>query len=324
MPLKPVPAGSGPPASPAGSPSTGNELLRPAVILVCRGAADPEDLQDILSVEKRIAGAFPCYDPRIAFSSDALRSLWRERAEDPGFRAEHPDTDPRIYGIKNLISELAAVQETGPRLTLVQGLQLIDGPDHHDLKILVETLRQIKNFDRAAAPFPWIGLGEPALGIGEGRMSSLFKAAEALAPAVREAEAAGAGLLFVSDPLGGLNPAVHRNLETALKSANKDVPLGVAIHESRQSGRDILNAFAKGPLPPPGPVMIATLAPVAGDEVRRDIEGPHEDSWASVCRSQGYDALFSLQGLGSNPLFADILVENLKSQEDALSRRYID
>ncbi|MDR1037098.1 MAG: sirohydrochlorin cobaltochelatase [Deltaproteobacteria bacterium] len=293
----------------------------PAVILVARGASDPEELEDVLVVLRGIKKAFPCYQERLAFSSDSVRALWRERGEDPAFREAHPDMDPRIYSVGNAISALASVQETGPRLTLVQGLLLTDGPDYYDLSSLVESLRQIKTFDRARAPFPWIGLGLPALGPGEGQKEMLLRTAQTLAPLFAEAEAARAGMVLVADPSGGINPPAYRSLESCLKTVYPSVPLAVAVRDAIQP-RGAVEAISAS-LPVPGPVILATLAPVSGIEVADDLDGPGEDSWGNLLRARGYTVDPRVRGLGSSPLFAELIVENVKRQEGALSRRYM-
>ncbi|MDR2612267.1 MAG: sirohydrochlorin cobaltochelatase [Deltaproteobacteria bacterium] len=293
----------------------------PSLILVCRGATEPADLEDILSIERKFRDAFPCYDTRLAFTSDDIRALWRGRAADTAFREARPGTDGRFYEVKNVISELAAVQETGPRLTLVQGLHLIDGPEYHDLKILVEALRQLNPFDRAMAPFPWIGLGHPALGLGDGQRECIGRVASALSPVFAECSERRAGVVLVSDPLGGINPVAYRNLSDSLRAVY-GLPCGVALHEYRQSLLDTLDSFSMR-CPPPGPILLAPLAVVMCDEVREDIVGDREDSWVSLCRARGYETVVRLEGLGSNGPFAKILVDNLKSEETALSRRYI-
>ncbi|MDR3153417.1 MAG: sirohydrochlorin cobaltochelatase [Deltaproteobacteria bacterium] len=300
--------------------ASADAALLPAVILVATGAEEPEDTKDIVRVVHRIKEAFPCYGGRLAFSSGRIRALWRARSADEGYRKSHLGLDEMIYSVRNVFSVLASVQETGPRLTLVQGLYLVDGPEYHDLAVLVETLRQIKTFDRDSAPFPWIGLGEPALGKGDGQRDNVFRVAGALAPIFKEAEERKAAVLLASDPFGGINPPAYRNLEDALRSLY-NVPAAIALHESRQRAADILAGFA-ATCPPPGPVLIAPLAPVLSPEAREDIAGAGEERWAAVCRSKGYETVTRLQGLASEDAFADILIENLKRQESALSLRY--
>jgi cobalamin biosynthesis Co2+ chelatase CbiK len=290
---------------------------------VARGAAEPGALAEVVNVLLRIRDAFPCYQERLAFSSDASRALWRARGTDRAWLDAHPEINARIYSVGNVITALASVQETGPRLTMVQGLHFCDGPGYYDLHCLVDSLRQIKTFDRLNAPFPWIGLGQPALGLGDGQRDSLYRTAAAMKPVFEEARALRAGVLLASDPLGGINAPAYRNLEDSLRSMYPAFPLGVALHESRQAGREALASFADE-LPPPAKVLIASLAPVSSDEVRRDISGEGAESWSSVCRAMGYEPVARTRGLAAEPGFAELLVEGLKRQEEALSRRYIE
>ncbi|MDR1082094.1 MAG: sirohydrochlorin cobaltochelatase [Deltaproteobacteria bacterium] len=301
--------------------SASADVPRPAVILVAKGVSDPEDLEDVMTVLRSVKKAFPCYQERLAFSSDPVRSLWRKRAHDTAFREAYPGLDKRIYGVGNVISAMASIQETGPRLTLVQGLHLIDGPDHYDLTSLVESLRQIKTFDRAKAPFPWIGLGLPALGLGDGQKDALFRTASAMSPLFGEAETLNAGVMLAADPEGGINPPAYRSLEDALRTTYPAVPVAVAVRDAIQP-KGAVESLASM-LPPPGQVILATLAPVSGQTVAADLDGPQADSWGNLLRSRGYAVDVRVRGLGSNALFADLIVENVKRQEEALSRRYM-
>jgi sirohydrochlorin cobaltochelatase len=308
--------------SSAGAMAGELKIKNPAIILASHGTTDPGDLKDLLALGDRVREAFPCYDVHMAFMSNEVREVWRERSEDPNFKRYFPSVPEEFYRIKNPIAELALIQDTGARLILVQSLHIIDGPEYHDLVNIIENLRKIKTFDRNNVPFPWIGLGTPALGLGDGQKENLHRVANSLISLFNEAKELGAGVILIADLAGGINPGVYNNLRNILRN-NYDIPIHVGLPEARLGFREILTEL-EGALPPPGPVLIAPLTLVLGEEMRVDITGPQEDSWVNLVKERGYTVIPRLKGLASNPVFEEIFIDTLKRLEEAVSRRYTD
>ncbi|MDR2459608.1 MAG: sirohydrochlorin cobaltochelatase [Deltaproteobacteria bacterium] len=294
----------------------------PAIVLATHGTTDPVDLVDLLSLENRIKDAFPCYDIHMSFMNRKILQVWRDRAKDSNFKKYFPQVSERFYNIKNPIATLGLIQDLGPRLVLMQPLQLIDGPEYHDLVSIVENLRKIKCFDRYDVPFPWIGLGGPALGLGDGQKENLFRVANALAYLFNQAKELKAAVVLIADLNGGVNPGVYNHLKLVLRN-NYDCEIHVGLPESRQGIREILGKLEKK-LPPPGPILMAPLTLVMGQELREDLNGPQPDSWVNLIKASGYSVVTHMEGLGSNEIFSEIFVETLKRLEEAVSRRYTD
>jgi len=290
------------------------EPKKPAIVLAAFGTTEAGALKSILNVKARIAAAFPGYDVHLAFTSNIIRGIWHKRAGDKGFRRKNPAVPQEIYQIANPLTTLANIQESGSRPILVQSLHITQGEEFGDLKNIVGRLAGIKTMKPALNPFPWLALGEPAL--GDGGPEYLAAAARALATLAEEAGKKNAALVLMGHGNENLEVASYKKLEQALqKMYGPEVALGLvegrpgfeeALKEVEETGRKT--------------VLLAPLMLVAGDHAKNDMAGHEEDSWASRFKARGYTVLTHLEGLGSNNAWADIYTEHLKAVEKNMLR----
>jgi len=285
------------------------EPKKPAIVLAAFGTTDVGALKSILNVKARTAAAFPGYDVHLAFTSNTIRDIWHKRAEDKKFRQKNPAVPQEIYQIANPLTTLANIQEGGSRLILVQSLHVTQGEEFGDLKNIVGQLAGIKTMKFSLNPFPWLGLGEPAL--GDGGAEYLDTAARALAPLVEEAGKKNAALVLMGHGNEHLEVASYKKMEQALqKTYGPEIALGLVEGEPglEEALKEVEGSGLKT-------VLLAPLMLVAGDHAKNDMAGDEEDSWASRFKAKGYTVLTHLEGLGSNNAWADIYVEHLKAVE---------
>ncbi len=289
---------------------------RPAIVLAAFGTTDAEAVRSIMHIMERVEKAFPGYDVHLAFTSNIIRSVWRRRAGDAAFRQANPDIPGGIYGIKSALTTLAGIQERGARPVLVQSLHVTDGEEYCDLANLVKALEDCKTGRPSLHPFPWIGVGEPALGVGDGRPRPLERAAEALAPLARRARETDASLVFLGHGNESLNQEVFARLEETLRRK-----CGPRIHigtvEAGPFAADIVKRIQESGIPSRR-IFLAPLMVVAGDHARNDMAGDGDGSWAGVFRANGFEVETHMIGLGSNDSWADIYVEHLRALEQAV------
>jgi cobalamin biosynthesis Co2+ chelatase CbiK len=298
------------------------EPMNPAIVLVTPGSVDPNFLKGLTQIERRVTDYFPCYDIFVAFGSAEARRAWAGRAHDSSFRKYFPWVEERFFSVKSTLSILASIQESGPRFVLVQPLELIDGQDFQDTRSVVEALRNIKAFDRVNVPFPYIGLGSPALGLGDGQKESFFQMAGVFKPLFREAKEAEAAVILVTDRTGETNSHVYRSFSEVLRSMfNPKVHIG--LPNPRRSSKQVLSDLDKT-LPPPAPVILGSLAFYLDNEAKEAVFGDSKESWASILKARGYKVLPRADALSSLPMYADVLINSLKKMEDSVSRRYTD
>ena len=286
---------------------------KPSIVLAAFGTTDLGGLQSILHVKDRIALAFPDYDIHLAFTSNIIRDIWHERAADKKFRKDNPTVPEEIYGIKNALTTLAEIADDGARLILVQSLHITDGEEYTDLENLVKALDNYKTVKPVLKPFPWIGVGAPAFGTGDGQAKYIDRGVQALKPLVDEAVAEGANLVLMGHGNEHLTQGIYHKLQTALRKAyNPNIYIGTV--EAKPHAPDILAEINKV-AGAPKKIYLAPMMVVAGDHANNDMAGPEPDSWASVFKAGGYEVNSKLEGLGSSDAFADIFVEHLKAVE---------
>ncbi|MDR1657692.1 MAG: sirohydrochlorin cobaltochelatase [Deltaproteobacteria bacterium] len=283
---------------------------KPAIVLAAFGTTEVGALGSILNIRDRVAAAFPNHDIHLAFTSNIIRNIWHERDSDAAFKKSNPKIPQEIYSIKNALTVLASIQEEGARLVLVQSLHVADGEEYRDLESLVNALAKYDTVKPVLKPFPWIGIGEPALGLKDGQSQYLDRAVAALAPLAEKAKTAGAALVLMGHGNEHLTQKVYSRLEAALRKAyGPQIYIGTV--ESPPHAPEILAAL-KASADAPGKVFLAPLMVVAGDHAINDMAGEEDDSWASIFKAGGLTVETYLEGLGSNNSWADIYIEHLK------------
>ena len=285
---------------------------KPAIVLAGFGTTEVSALKSILNIRDRVAAAFPGYDVHLAFTSNIIRSIWHQRATDAAFKKDKANAGipAEVYGIKSALTVLAEIQEDGARLILVQPLHVTDGEEFSDLNGLVGALSKYETRKPVLKPFPWIGIGEPALGLKDGEPENIARAVTALAGLAQSAKDAGSALVLMGHGNEHLTQKVYDKLQDALRKA-----YGPQIY---------IGAVEAPPHPPeiaaaikassgPSKILLAPLMIVAGDHAHNDMAGPDDDSWKSVFQAAGFEVVPHLEGLGSIDSWADIYVEQLKA-----------
>lgn len=286
---------------------------KPAIVLAAFGTTEPAAVDSILNIKRRVEAAFPGYDVYLAFTSNIIRKIWHERAGDAEFRKANPGIPEELYRVTNVISALAAAQEEGFRPILVQSLHVTDGEEFHDLKNLVDLLGGYETAKAKRKPFPAIGVGEPALGVGDGPEQHLRRAAKALAALADKAKADGAALVLMAHGNEHLNQTVFGKFEKILRERyGPQVYIGTV--EAAPLAEDVVEAV-KASANAPKKALLAPMMIVAGDHTLNDMASDEDDSWASLFQGAGFEVECHLEGLGSNASWADIYVEHLKELE---------
>jgi sirohydrochlorin cobaltochelatase len=289
------------------------EKGRPTIVLAAFGTTEVEALNSFTNIIDQVEKAFPDYDVRIAFTSNIIRKIWRERNEDDAFEEKNPGIDERFYEIQNVFSELADIQEQGADIVLVQSLHIADGEEFEDLKNLVDSLKSVKTFQPSLAPFPWIGVGDPALGVGDGPKAAIEAATKALAGLANDAKAQNSALVLMGHGNEKRTQKVYAKLQESLRKAYGP-QIYVGTVEAPPHAKEIVEAIGKT-ADKPKKVLLAPFMIVAGDHARNDMAGDEPDSWASVFKAAGYEVESRLVGLGLNNDWVNIYIDHLKALE---------
>jgi sirohydrochlorin cobaltochelatase len=283
---------------------------KPAIVLAAFGTTEVGAVKSILNIRDKVKAAFPEYDVHLAFTSNIIRSIWHQRDSDKAFKKANPALPPEIYKIKNALSVLAEIQEGGARQVLVQSLHVTDGEEYQDLANLVGALTKYDTLKPVLKPFPWIGIGDPALGLKDGTANNIDRAVKALESLAGQAKASNSALVLMGHGNEHLTQKVFSKLQVALRKAyGPQVYVGTV--EASPGAEDIVAAI-KASKDAPSKALLAPLMIVAGDHALNDMAGEEEDSWVSIFKAAGLGTETFLQGLGSNDSWANIYVEHLK------------
>lgn len=279
---------------------------KPAIVLAAFGTCVPEALKALENVESRVKSAFPDYDVHLAFTSNMIRRVWRTRLEN----SKGDDPVAARYGaVKNPLSVLAEIQETGASSVYVQSLHVTDGEEFQNLAGLIDALNDLAPLQESLRPFLKLRLGAPALGLGDGELSRLDKAAQALGHHIQLVMGINAALVLAGHGNERLRQGVFKNLEDRLRLVYKRIYVGTL--ETEPGVAAIAEALANDK-PPSMAVLLAPLMVVAGDHAINDMAGDEPDSWKSVLRAQGLAVDPRLTGLGGIDAWADIYVDSIR------------
>jgi sirohydrochlorin cobaltochelatase len=297
----------------AGATAYEREAGKPAIILAAFGTTEIGTLDCFTNIIDKVEKAFPDYEVQIAFTSNIIRKIWRERSEDDAYDEENPNIPPRFYDIGNVLTELAKIQERGADIVLVQSLHVTDGEEYQDLKNLVESLQKIKTVQPSLTPFPWIGLGEPALGVGDGPSAEIAAATKALASLAEEAKSKNAALVLMGHGNERRTQKVYAKLQKSLRDAyGPQVYVGTV--EAPPHAKEILEELNKS-ANKPSRILLSPLMVVAGDHANNDMAGDEPDSWARVFKAGGYEVATRLVGLVLNDDCVNLYIDHLKAIE---------
>ncbi|MGL4209037.1 MAG: sirohydrochlorin cobaltochelatase [Candidatus Adiutrix sp.] len=286
-----------------------------AIVLAAFGTTDVEALEAILNVQGKVKEAFPQNDVFLAFTSNIIRKRWSQRNDDLSFKQQNNVPD-FLYTIKHPLTVLALIQESGPRPILVQSLHITNGSEFGDLKNIINQLAAIEPVIKDAhllktpkKPFPYLALGDSALGAGHG--PQLERAALALKPLVELAKQKQAALVLMG----------HGNDHVFIKSYNDlaetmhklhDYPVFMGLVEGSPDLPELIEKLNASEIKK---VMLAPFMLVAGDHAKNDMASDDDDSWATVLQNLGFEVTTHVKGLGLIDAWANIYVENLQALE---------
>ena len=282
------------------------------IVLAAFGVSMPEGSAGITTVLEMVRRAYPHIPIRLAFTSNQIRCRWRQRSGDPSWRRDNPQVPEEFYEVQGPLAAMASLQDLGCRNLVVQPLHICAGEEYQDLESYVQGLRSIRTIKPKWRPFDKIVLGRPALGRPGPEHPydlDLERAARALAQDLDLARQSDAALVYVGHGNHFMPSGVYRDLERLLGRANPDLSVAVGMVEGIWDLDYVLERLQGANTKQ---VMLKPLMLVAGEHARQDMCGSNADSWKSLLQARGYQVQCMLKGLGQNPDWAHIYLENLR------------
>ena len=289
-----------------------NETGKQAIVLAAFGTTVPDALLGILNIRDRIAGKYPNTPVRIAFTSNLVRKVWRNRLEDQQFLKENPDIPQDILHVQGPLATIANLQDEGYRTIIVQPGHISLGEEYLDLVSYIDGLNAIDTIKPKFQPFEKLAISRPAMGtVGEEHPYSadLLLIARALAGDALLAEKNGAALLYMAHG-NTYMPSGSAYLEFAsiMNRLYPQVKTYIALVEGYPSLDQTLPQIEGAGVKK---LLLKPFMTVAGDHTVNDLAGDEPDSWRSILGGKGYEVITVARGLGEIDAFADVYVHHL-------------
>jgi len=296
-------------ASEHGKAST--EQGKVAIVLASFGTTEPSAIGSITNIQDQIKKAFPGIPVKITFTSNIIRSVWKERQADAK-KWLGKGIPKEILYVKNIIATVGNLREDGYRNIIVQPTHMFFMEQAKDLSSYVNALASIKTIREKWMPFDNVVMGRPALG-GPGDKynyhEDMEKVLNTLAADVELAKKKNAKLVYMGHGNELWSTGIYMEAAKKMGELYPDVVTYIGAVEGFPGIEDIARYLSHHNS---GNIVLKPFMIVAGDHAINDMASDEEDSWKSILTKQGFKVTTVLKGLGSNDKFAQIFVDHIK------------
>jgi sirohydrochlorin cobaltochelatase len=252
--------------------STNDAVLKgkPVILVVSFGTSFNDSREKTIgAIEKAIAGAYPQYEVRRAFTSQIIIDRINQR---DGIK------------IDNVQEAMLRLKQDGVQSVVVQPTHIMEGFEYDDL------IKEIKPFE---GDIKEIKYGLPLLN-SDKDFNDVIDIITALTNQYADNDTA---IVFMGH--GTEHPAnkAYSKLDEMLKARGFS-HYYIGTVEANPSLDDIITALDNAPVPR---IVLEPLMIVAGDHANNDMAGSEDDSWKSILESKGYEVITILKGLGEEP-----------------------
>lgn len=281
-----------------------------AIVIASFGTTVPSAVKSITNITDVVQKAYPDTEIRITFTSNIVRSVWKERQAEPQQWLDQGIPEEVLY-VKNFIATIGDLLEDGYTNIVVQPTHMFFMEQSHDLRQYVNGLASIRTMKEKWKPINNIVMGRPALGM-PGDVYSYHEDVESvcktLAADAEAAKKAGAALVYMGHGNEHWSTGIYSETQKKMRDMYPDVAIFIGVVEGAPSLNDLMShiEYAKTKK-----ILLKPFMIVAGDHATNDMAGPEEDSWKSILTKEGYEIDAVLLGLGSNNEFAELFVERI-------------
>lgn len=282
-----------------------------AIVIASFGTTVPSAVGSITNIIDKTRSAFPETEVRVTFTSNIIRSIWKERQAEADKWLSQGIPEEILY-VKNIISTIGDLREDGYSKIIVQPTHMFFMEQTHDLSQYVAALASIRTMKRKWKPFDKIVLGRPALGMPGDQYEyhhDVAKAVKTLETDVKMAEKEGRVLVYMGHGNEHWSTGIYAETEKKINETFPQVNTVIGVVEGAPSLGDVIEKIERTGKKK---VVLVPFMIVAGDHAENDMASDEEDSWKSILKAKGYDVKTVLKGLGSNDAFAKIYVQHIK------------
>jgi sirohydrochlorin cobaltochelatase len=299
------------PVSAAATDLTPSSPEKTAIVVASFGTTVPQALSSITNIVNKIKAAFPQTEVRLTFTSNIIRSIWKERRQDSEEWLQK-GIPREILEVKNIISTIGDLREDGYETIIVQPTHMFFMEQSHDLQQYVSALGSIRTLKERWRPFKKIVMGRPALGMPGDRHSyhdDIRAVAKTLIGDAQKAKEQGAVLVYMGHGNEHWSTGIYGETQKIMRSMYPEIKTYIGVVEGMPSFHDVIADLGQADA---SKVMLKPFMIVAGDHAVNDMAGPDADSWKSRLTAAGYEVNPVLEGLGSNDDFAQIFIDHIR------------
>ncbi|MDY6878940.1 MAG: sirohydrochlorin cobaltochelatase [Desulfatiglans sp.] len=282
-----------------------------AIVLAGFGTTEPSAVEAITNIQDKVKEAFPGIPVKITFTSNIIRSVWKERRADAEKWLKQGIPGEILY-VKNIIATIGDLREDNYRNIIVQPTHMFYMEQAQDLSSYVNALASIKTTKERWMPFDRIVIGRPALG-GPGNKydyhDDMEKALKTLEADVKLAKSKKAKLVYMGHGNDHWSTGIYMEAARKMCELYPDVVTYIGAVEGFPGIEDVAQYLSHHGS---GNVVLKPFMIVAGDHAINDMASDDAESWKSILTKQGCKVTTVLKGLGSNDKFAQIFVDHIK------------
>ncbi len=281
-----------------------------AIIIASFGTTVPSAVKSISNIMEHVKKAYPHTEVRLTFTSNIIRSIWKERRAEAKKWLDMGIPKEVLYA-DNIISTVGDLVENGYSNIVVQPTHMFFMEESHDLMQYVIALGSIRTMKKKWRPVDKIVMGRPALG-EPGDLYSYHEdvahAATTLKADVEMAKKAGAALVYMGHGNEHWSTGIYGTMQREMRKAYPDVKTIIGVVEGSPTVEAVVRQLKHSGT---DKVILKPFMIVAGDHATNDMAGDEEDAWKSILTEEGFKVTPVLRGLGENNDFVKIFVEHI-------------
>lgn len=282
-----------------------------AIVLASFGTAVPSAIKAITNIQEEVGKAFPGVPVKLTFTSNIIRSVWKERQAEPKKWLDKGIPKEVLY-VKNIIAVMGELREEGYRNIIVQPTHMFFMEQARDLSSYVYAFASIRTMRDKWMPFDKVVMGRPALGGPSAKYDyhdDMKKALKTLARDAALARKNKAILVYMGHGNERWSTGIYNESANMMRELYPDVVTYIGSVEGFPRIEDIAGYLSHFDAKK---IVLKPFMIVAGDHAINDMASDEEDSWKSILTKQGFEVTPVLEGLGSNDQFAEIFVDHIK------------
>ena len=262
------------------------ESGKKAILVVSFGTSYNDSREvTIGAIEKAIAGKFPEFEVRRAFTSQIIIDKLKERDG---------------LAVDNVEEALERAEADNVTTLIVQPTHLMDGFEYMDLAEALEGYKE---------RFSKVSLAAPLLS-SDADYKAVVQAITANTASYDDGETA---ICFMGHGTEADSNTVYKKLQETLKEEGF-FNYYIGTVEAEPTLKDLTEALKDAGIYKK--VVLEPLMVVSGDHANNDMAGDDKDSWKNVLEAEGYEVTCILRGLGELSEIRDIYADHSQNAID--------